>query len=93
MGDIVSDVPGGSANRPSSVTQIRRFCLDFGVSPESFVQFIAPKKPHNSSQFQSHLISISYVVDLMNYSSININRGIEKKEALTLMFRLKRKVT
>lgn len=35
VGAIVRDVPGGKANLPSSVTHIRRFFLDLGLS-ESF---------------------------------------------------------
>lgn len=63
VGDMVRDVPGGSAKRPSSVTQIKRFCLDFGVSLESSdlalpVQFIVPTTLQSTIQFHSHLISI-----------------------------------
>lgn len=60
VGDMVRDVPGGRASRPSSVTQIKRFCLDFGVSLESsdLLQLIVPTILQSTIQFHSHLISI-----------------------------------
>lgn len=39
VGAIMSDVPGGSASRPSSVIQINRFCLECGTSEGLFVRF------------------------------------------------------
>lgn len=65
VGDMVKEVPGGRARRPSSVTQINRFCLDFGVSPESFVpalssaQLIETIVASKMSQFHSHLNSMA----------------------------------
>lgn len=64
VGDMVNEVPGGRARRPSSVTQINRFCLDFGVSPESFVsafsaQLIDTTVTIIMIQLHSHLNSMA----------------------------------
>lgn len=78
VGDIVSDVPGGKANRPSSVTHIKRFCLDFGVSLLALVFSelsaplqlpITPRNTQTSSQFHIHLISIVFMLRFVMFLS------------------------
>lgn len=68
VGEMVKEVPGGRARRPSSVIHTNRFCRDFGVSFESFFVELAPKILHTRiPKPQSHLISIVSIYGICCY--------------------------